>query len=109
MSADFNTFNAVTGGIFNQLSPIQLGRNIYNFATGKPTAFNEFVYGNNGLFTDDYAREHPYIAMAGNMVGDAFFEWSAANKFNPNLMVKNAVNKGLTAYNNVEQAGRNIY
>ena len=106
---DLKTANVVGGWTFNLLSPTQLIRNGYNFATGKPTAFNEFIQGNNGLFTDKYAREHPWITMAGNIGADGLFLWSAGNKFNPNSMAKDAVNIGLTAYNNAEQAGRNIY
>ena len=105
MSADMNTFNAISGGVFNQLSPTQVVRNIYNFATGKPTAFNEFVFGNNGVFTDDYAKEHPYIALGGNLIGDAFLGWSAARGFSPTAMAQDVKNASTAAYN----VGREAY
>ena len=70
MNPDMETFNAVTGGIFNQLSPTQVGRNIYNIATNKPTAAQEFVFGNNGLFSDKFAEKHPVASTIGNMAAD---------------------------------------
>lgn len=70
MSSDLDTFNAVTGGFFNQLSPTQLGRNIYNIATKKPTASQEFVFGNSGLFTDKFAEKHPIASTIGNVAAD---------------------------------------
>lgn len=42
----WDMFNATTGGIFNQLSPTQFGRNLYNIATGNPNYAQEWVYGN---------------------------------------------------------------
>lgn len=105
MSADMNTFNAISGGVFNQLSPTQAGRNIYNFATGKPSAWNEFVFGNNGMFTDDYAKEHPYIAFGGNLLGDAFLGWGTARRFSPTAMGQDVKNAGTAAYN----IGREAY
>ena len=105
MSADMNTFNAISGGVFNLLSPTQVVRNIYNFITGKPTAFNEFVFGNNGVFTDDYAKEHPYIALGGNLIGDAFLGWSAAKGFSPTAMAQDVKNASTAAYN----VGREAY
>lgn len=105
MSADMNTFNAVSGGVFNLFSPTQVGRNVYNFATGKPTAWNEFVFGNNGIFTDDYAREHPYIAFGGNLLADGLLGWGAARRFNLKAMGQDVKNAGTAAYN----AGREAY
>lgn len=98
---DLETANAVGLWTLNLLSPTQVGRNVYNFATGKPTAFNEFVFGNNGLFTDNYAKEHPYIAMAGNLAGDTFLGWSAARGFNPNLMAQDVKNLGISTANSI--------
>lgn len=62
--------NAMTGGIFNQLSPTQLGRNIYNMATGNPDYARQFVYGNNGLVPDEQAAEHPALAAVINAGAD---------------------------------------
>lgn len=62
--------NAITGGIFNQLSPTQFGRNIYNMATGNPDFARQFVYGNNGLVPDGWAAEHPALAAVINAGAD---------------------------------------
>lgn len=61
MSSNFNTLNAVTGGFLNQISPTQLGRNIFNIATQDPTWSEQFVFGNNGILTDSFAEKHPII------------------------------------------------
>lgn len=70
MNPDMDSFNAVTGGIFNQLSPTQLGRNIYNIVTNKSTAAQEFVFGNSGLFSDQFTERHPVTSSIGNTVAD---------------------------------------
>lgn len=62
--------NAMTGGIFNQLSPTQLGRNAYNIATGNPDFARQFVYGNNGVIPDEWAAEHPALAAVINAGAD---------------------------------------
>lgn len=62
--------NAMTGGIFNQLSPTQFGRNIYNMATGNPDYARQFVYGNNGVIPDEWAAEHPGWAAVINAGAD---------------------------------------
>lgn len=63
--------NAMTGGIVNQLSPTQFGRNIYNMATGNPDFARQFVYGNNGLVSDEFAANHPWLSLGINLTGDA--------------------------------------
>lgn len=70
MTPDINTFNAITGGIFNQLSPTQFGRNIFNAVTGVDNWRDQFVFGNNGLFSDQFAENHPILTMTGNIAGD---------------------------------------
>lgn len=70
MTPDINTFNAITGGIFNQLSPTQFGRNIFNAVTGVDNWRDQFIFGNNGLFSDQFAEKHPILAMTGNIAGD---------------------------------------
>lgn len=70
MTPNMDTFNAVAGGIFNQLSPTQFGRNIFNAVTGVDNWRDQFVFGNNGLFSDQFAEEHPILAMTGNIAGD---------------------------------------
>lgn len=67
----WDMFNATTGGIFNQLSPTQFGRNLYNIATGNPNYAQEWVYGNNGLVSDEFAADHPWLSLGINLTGDA--------------------------------------
>lgn len=70
MESTTKTANAVTGGVFNQLQPTQFGRNVYNIITQKPSWAQEFVFGNNGIVSDEYAKHHPYITAATNLMGD---------------------------------------
>ena len=70
MTPDMDTFNAVTGGIFNQLSPTQFARNVFNATTGVPDWRDQFVFGNNGLFSDQAAAKYPIISLLGNLAGD---------------------------------------
>lgn len=90
MSSDFNTLNAVTGGFLNQISPTQLGRNIFNIATQNPTWSEQFVFGNNGIFTDSFAEKHPIITLFGNAIadGDLLFNKSVPNK---NILVRRSL------------------
>jgi hypothetical protein len=67
MQPDMETFNGITGGFFNRLSPTQNARLVWDAATGKnPTSW----FGNNGIVSDKFAEEHPYLAMTANLVGD---------------------------------------
>ena len=66
----WDMFNATTGGIFNQLSPTQFGRNLYNIATGNPNYAQEWVYGNNGLVSDEFAANNPTASTFLNLLGD---------------------------------------
>lgn len=90
MSSDFNTLNAVTGGFLNQISPTQLGRNIFNIATQDPTWSEQFVFGNNGIFTDSFAEKHPIITLFGNAIvdGGLLFNKSVPNK---NILVRRSL------------------
>ena len=90
MSSDFNTLNAVTGGFLNQVSPTQLGRNIFNIATQNPTWSEQFVFGNNGIFTDSFAEKHPIITLFGNAIADGglLFNKSVPNK---NILVRRSL------------------
>ena len=63
-------FNALTGGIFNQLSPTQLARNLYNIAVQDPNFAEQFVNGNNGLVSDEFAANNPQVAALVNLLGD---------------------------------------
>lgn len=62
--------DAVTGGIFHRLSPTQNARLLYDMATGGDWR-SSMIYGNNGVVPDQVAAEHPYGAMAVNLIGDA--------------------------------------
>lgn len=90
MSSNFNTLNAVTGGFLNQLSPTQLGRNIFNIATQNPNWSEQFVFGNNGIFTDSFAEKHPIITLFGNAITDGglLFNKSVPNK---NILVRRSL------------------
>lgn len=63
-------FNALTGGIFNQLSPTQLARNLYNIAVQDPNFAEQFVNGNNGLVSDESAANNPLASAFVNLIGD---------------------------------------
>lgn len=78
-------FNIATVGGFNNLSPTQWARRVYD--TGQlingNMSLNEYMnklyFGNNGIASNEYARKHPYRAMAANLVGDiATFGTSSA-------------------------------
>lgn len=79
---DMNAFNAVTGGVFNRLSPVQNLRFGYDLLTGNKNAWNGYVYGNNGIVSDSFAQEHPYLSILFNGATDAGIglgAWAAAN------------------------------
>lgn len=78
-SADMETFNAITGGGLNLLSPTWWGRFAYNTVTGA----NPGLTGNNGLVPDWFAEKHPYWTMAINGGGDAI---TGAVVANPNII-----------------------
>lgn len=56
--------NALTGGMANRLSPTQNIRLLYDTATGGD--WRSSWMGNNGIVTDKFAEEHPYLSMAAN-------------------------------------------
>ncbi len=66
VTPDLNTFNAITGGTFN-LTPIQIGRGIYNLSQGKDPGF---ILGNSGVVSEEYAQEHPWLALGANVLGE---------------------------------------
>lgn len=69
MSADIETMNAVTGGVMNLLSPSQvIGAAIHS---DKPQEyFVNLIKGNNGIVTNKFAQEHPYLSIGANMLFD---------------------------------------
>ena len=72
MKATPETFNAVTGGFFNQIVPTQLIRNIYNISTQNPNWRKQFIFGNNGIVSDKFASKHPYASIGINGAVDLF-------------------------------------
>lgn len=69
MSADIETMNAVTGGTINLISPSQVvGAAIHS---DKPQDyFLNLAKSNNGIVTDNFAQEHPYLSIGANMLFD---------------------------------------
>lgn len=70
-------FNAMTLGGLHNLSPTQWARRAWDLGE---TAFgdksfteyiNDWTFGNNGIVSNKFAREHPYLSAGINMVGDA--------------------------------------
>lgn len=78
-------FDVATRPAFTLLSPTNTTRALWDIGKGVLTgegpgniAQRLFTH-NNGWFSDDFAREHPYWTMAGNMLGDvAAFGTAAA-------------------------------
>ena len=70
MANNINEFiNVGTGGLWNRLSPTQNIRYIYDtFKNGwqNPLDYNSSWWGNNGIVTDEFAAEHPYLTMGIN-------------------------------------------
>ena len=69
-------FDIATVGGLNNLSPTQWMRRVYDtkqLIQGY-MPLNEYMdklyFGNNGIASDEYARKHPYRAMAANLIGD---------------------------------------
>lgn len=82
--------DAVTGGVFHRLSPTQNARLIYDVATGGNWR-NSMIYGNNGIVSDKFAAEHPYLAAGINFAGD-FATFNAGNiskMLNPTRLITN--------------------
>lgn len=65
--------NTVTGGVLNRLSATQNARVLYDL--GKTVSGNmsisdfgkSLIEGNNGVVTDKFAKEHPYISTGINL------------------------------------------
>lgn len=63
--------NIASGGFINRLSPSQNIGLIKDVANGKN--FMESWFGNNGVVTDKFAKEHPYLSFGANILTDALF------------------------------------
>lgn len=61
--------NALTGGFLLNLSPSQWARRGYDAMTGNLTPESWFG-GNNGIVSDEFAKEHPYLSNAANLATD---------------------------------------
>ena len=94
-------FNALTGGIFNQLSPTQLARNLYNIATQDPNFAEQFVNGNNGLVSDEFAANNPLTSAFVNLIGDGVILGGPS-------AVRNAGNVGRAVVRSVKPVAENM-
>lgn len=107
MSSDIDTFNAVTGGVFNQLSPTQLIRNIYNISTNKPNWQQQFIFGNNGIVSDNYAQNNPIKSTAINFIGDMIIPSKLVFNTRP-LNISNSIKPATKVGNTTKQYIPNI-
>ena len=84
MSPNLETLNAVTAGVFNwELSPTTSARILWDAYQGNFDKVGKgIVYGNNGVFSDNYAAKHPWTSLGGNMVLDILspLAWGKATK-----------------------------
>lgn len=69
----------------NVLSPSQQFGALTDWAQGKKGYWDSIGSGNSGLFTDNYAEEHPIVSTIGNMIADG--------------IVLNNINKGINVFN----------
>lgn len=60
---------AMTTGM-NVLNPSQWYGAVRD-AEGLQDGFNRLMRGNSGFVTKNFEREHPYVSLAGNIIGDA--------------------------------------
>ena len=69
----------------NVLSPSQQFGALTDWAQGKKGYWDSIGSGNSGLFTDNYAEEHPIVSTISNMIADG--------------IVLNNINKGINVFN----------
>ncbi len=64
--------NLASAGMSNYMSPTQVVRLGYDVVTGKGKDYlkGKFFEGNNGIVSDNFAKEHPLWSMAINGIGD---------------------------------------
>lgn len=70
MSADMETMNAVTGGAMNLISPSQVIGAAIHSDKSQDYILN-LLKRNNGIVTDNFAQEHPYLSVGANVLFDA--------------------------------------
>lgn len=67
--------NVMSGGTLNRLSPTQNMRLLYDLMVGNPVFLKNGQlggswWGNNGIVSDEFAEEHPYLAATANGIID---------------------------------------
>lgn len=64
--------NLASAGMSNYMSPTQVVRLGYDVVTGKGKDYlkGKFFEGNNGIVSDNFAKEHPLWSMTINGIGD---------------------------------------
>ena len=71
-----NTINAMTGGVINRLSPtqnIRAGIDTFSYIFGNKSRedlVNSIIFGNNGIVTNNFAKNNPIAASLINLGGD---------------------------------------
>lgn len=90
--------NIATLGGLNNLSPTQWARRAYDAYKGQLDLDN-FINGNNGIVSNNYAKQHPYMSMGANMLGDIALLGGAGLLKNSNILrnsykgLKNSIRK----------------
>ena len=95
MLNNINEFvNTATGGFWKNSSPSQLVGTVAHIVRGEPVldSWMNFNNGVVGAINEDWANEHPYLTMAGNIVFDGM-------AFNAKPIARGTVNTVNTAKN----------
>lgn len=78
-------FNYASSGFLNRLSPTQNLRLGWDFLKGEPilNGTNGSWWGNNGIVTNNFAKDHPYWSLFINGAGDGlgYGSFNTASKF----------------------------
>ena len=93
---NFNEFmNTSTGGLWKNSSPSQAVGTVANIVRGEPVldSWMNFNNGVVGVINEDWANEHPYLTMAGNMIFDGV-------ALNAKPIARGTVNTAKNVYNN---------
>lgn len=96
MHNNINEFvNAATGGFWKNSSPSQLVGTVAHIVRGEPVldSWMNFNNGVVGVINEDWANEHPYLTMAGNMIFDGV-------ALNAKSIARGTVNTAKNVYNN---------
>lgn len=72
----------------NFTSPTQVGRGIYESVVNGDNFLHNVYFGNNGVFSEDFAKEHPYVTNIINSIIDSgtyggatkFYRWGTTPK-----------------------------